>query len=127
MAMKRLIQWVVRSLAAVFIFAVVGLAVLLALLWREHKTGITLPAPTGHFSVGRTTYAWVNDAEKDELAPSPRSGARGIGLDLVPVGGCDIRRTGGVSAGGVAFGPRATLWRTDESIPYARFVPGPSP
>ncbi len=73
MAMKRLIQWVVRSLAAVFIFAVVGLAVLLTLLWREHKTGITLPAPTGHFSVGRTTYAWVNDAEKDELAPSPRA------------------------------------------------------
>jgi dienelactone hydrolase len=71
MVMKRLIQWVVRSLAAVFMFAVVGLAVLLALLWREHKTGITLPAPTGHFAVGRTTYAWVNDAEKDELAPSP--------------------------------------------------------
>jgi len=71
MVMKRLIRWVVRSLAAVFMFAVVGLAVLLALLWREHKTGITLPAPTGHFAVGRTTYAWVNNAETDELAPSP--------------------------------------------------------
>ena len=64
---KRLI----KSLAALGLFAVVGLAVLLALLWREHKTEITLSAPTGHFEVGRTTYTWVNNAETDELAPSP--------------------------------------------------------
>jgi dienelactone hydrolase len=64
----------IKSLAALAIFAVFGLAVLLALLWREHKTEITLPAPTGHFAVGRTTYTWVNDAQADELAPS--SGAR---------------------------------------------------
>jgi len=44
--------------------------VLLGLLWREHKTAITLPTPTGHFAVGRTTYAWVNNDESDELAPS---------------------------------------------------------
>src|SRR5260370_21379443 len=43
---------------------------LLALLWREHKTEITLPAPTGHFAVGRTTYTWVNNTRTDELAPS---------------------------------------------------------
>jgi predicted dienelactone hydrolase len=63
-----------KSLAALAIFAVVGLAMFLALLWREHKTEITLPAPTGHFAVGRTNYAWVNTAETDELAPS--SGAK---------------------------------------------------
>jgi pimeloyl-ACP methyl ester carboxylesterase len=45
--------------------------VLLALLWREHKTEITLPAPAGHFAVGRTTYTWVNNDETDELALSP--------------------------------------------------------
>src|SRR6267143_285656 len=67
---KRLI----KSLAALAIFAVVGLTMLLALLWREHKTEVTLPAPTGHFAVGRTTYTWVNNAETDELAPS--SGAK---------------------------------------------------
>ncbi|HEY6306665.1 MAG TPA: family membership [Candidatus Angelobacter sp.] len=38
---------------------------------REHATDLTLPAPTGHFAVGRATYAWVNDAQRDELAPSP--------------------------------------------------------
>ena len=31
---------------------------------------ITLPAPTGHFAIGRTTYTWVNDSETDELAPT---------------------------------------------------------
>jgi predicted dienelactone hydrolase len=62
---KRLI----KSLAALAIFAVVGLMMLLVLLWREHKTEIALPEPTGHFAVGRTTYVWVNNAETDELAP----------------------------------------------------------
>ncbi|MGB0036253.1 MAG: hypothetical protein WBP79_12330 [Candidatus Acidiferrales bacterium] len=61
----------IKGLAALAIFAVVGLTMLLALLWREHKTEITLPVPTGHFAVGRTTYTWVNNAETDELAPSP--------------------------------------------------------
>jgi dienelactone hydrolase len=45
--------------------------VLLGLIWLEHRTRITLPEPTGHFAVGRTTYTWVNNAETDELAPSP--------------------------------------------------------
>jgi pimeloyl-ACP methyl ester carboxylesterase len=64
----------IKGLAALAIFAVVGLAMLLALLRWEHKTEITLPAPTGHFAVGRTTYAWVNNTQTDELAPS--SGAK---------------------------------------------------
>jgi pimeloyl-ACP methyl ester carboxylesterase len=64
---KRLI----KSFAALALCAVVGGMVLLALLWREHKTEITLPAPAGHFAVGRTTYTWVNNDETDELALSP--------------------------------------------------------
>jgi predicted dienelactone hydrolase len=67
---RRIIKWLVRSAAAIALFAVVGLAVLLALLWREHKTEITLPAPTGHFPVGRTMYTWTNSAETNEVAPS---------------------------------------------------------
>src|SRR5437879_8792886 len=74
---KRLIE----SLAALAIFAVVGLTMLLALLWREHKTRITLPEPTGHFAVGRTTYTWVNDTQTDELAPSSRSEERRVGKE----------------------------------------------
>jgi predicted dienelactone hydrolase len=64
----------IKGFAALAIFAVVGLAMLLALLWWEHKTEITLPSLTGHFAVGRTTYAWVNSTQTDELAPS--SGAK---------------------------------------------------
>jgi dienelactone hydrolase len=68
---KRVIKWLLRIIAAVFLSVAVGLMVLFALLRREHNTGIALPAPTGHFAVGRTTYTWVNNAETDELAPSP--------------------------------------------------------
>jgi predicted dienelactone hydrolase len=70
MVIRRLLKWLVRSLAAVILVAVAGLVALLGLLWQEHKTEITLPAPTGHFAVGRTMYTWVNEAETDELAPS---------------------------------------------------------
>jgi predicted dienelactone hydrolase len=64
-------KWLAKGVAALALFAVAGLAVLLALLWCDHKTEITLPAPMGRFAVGRTTYTWVNDAETDELAPPP--------------------------------------------------------
>ncbi len=46
---------------------------LLGLLWREHKTEITLPPPTGHFVVGRTTYTWVNNAQTDDEDDSRRA------------------------------------------------------
>ena len=49
----------------------------------------------------------------------------GSGLDLIP-GGC-IRRCGGLSARALALGPRAALRRSEESIPHARFVGGPTP
>jgi predicted dienelactone hydrolase len=68
---KRLVKGTLKSLAALALLAVVALMMLFGLLWREHKTEITLPAPTGHFAVGRTTYTWVNNAETDELSPTP--------------------------------------------------------
>jgi dienelactone hydrolase len=68
---KRLFKRLIKTLAALALLAVAGLMVLFGLLWREHKTEITLPALTGRFAVGRTTFTWVNDAETDELAPSP--------------------------------------------------------
>lgn len=68
---KRLIKFLIKSFAALVLLVVVGLVTLFGLLRREHRTEITLPAPTGHFAVGRTTYTWVNNAETDELAPAP--------------------------------------------------------
>ena len=67
----RFIKRAINVLAALVVLAIVGLAALFALLWRDHRTATTLPEPTGHFAVGRTTYTWMNDAERDELAPSP--------------------------------------------------------
>jgi predicted dienelactone hydrolase len=67
----RFIKRVFKVLAALVVLAIVGLAALFALLWWDHRTATALPQPTGHFAVARTTYTWVNDAERDELAPSP--------------------------------------------------------
>src|SRR5208337_1517654 len=61
----------VKGLAALTMFFVVGAAILLAVLRREHGTEIALPVPSGRLAVGRATYAWVNDAQTDDLAPSP--------------------------------------------------------
>ena len=51
--------------------AVLGLGALLGSLWLEHRTVVTLPAPTGSFAVGRATYAWTDDVHSDTLAPAP--------------------------------------------------------
>ena len=40
------------------LLAVGGVALLLAGLWIEHRTDLTLPAPTGPFAVGRTIRDW---------------------------------------------------------------------
>lgn len=61
----------IKGFAILITLVALGVAVLLALLWREHRTEIALPAPTGHFAVGRTSYSWVNGAQVDDLAPSP--------------------------------------------------------
>jgi predicted dienelactone hydrolase len=50
---------------------VAGIGALLGSLWLEHRTELTLPTPTGPFAVGRTTYAWADDADPDTLAPVP--------------------------------------------------------
>jgi len=47
---KRLIKGLRKSIAALVLFAIAGLMMLLGLLWREHKTEITLPAPCARAS-----------------------------------------------------------------------------
>src|ERR1700674_5234464 len=62
---------VIRTMVVVGLFAVVGIAVLLGLLWLDHNRDTILPTPTGPFAVGRTTYAWSDPAHSDPLAPQP--------------------------------------------------------
>jgi hypothetical protein len=71
--LRRAFARFVKVVAAVGAAVLAFVAVLLLVMWREHNTAITLPAPTGPFAVGRATYAWTNMAEADELAPSPDS------------------------------------------------------
>jgi predicted dienelactone hydrolase len=67
----RFFKRIIKLFAALALFGFVAVLVLVGLLRLEHKKETTLPAPTGHFAVGRTMFAWVNNAETDELAPSP--------------------------------------------------------
>lgn len=68
---RRFFRRLVKGIVLLALLGVVAVAALFLLLWHEHRTEIILPAPTGHFAVGRTAFTWVNDAEMDELAPSP--------------------------------------------------------
>jgi hypothetical protein len=52
---------------------VVGIAVLLASLWLDHNRATELPAPTGPYAVGRTTYVWSHASTVDSMAPQPNS------------------------------------------------------
>jgi len=57
--------------AAVTVVGVLAISALVGFLWLEHRSQVTLPAPTGSFPVGRTIYDWVDPAGVDTLAPSP--------------------------------------------------------
>jgi predicted dienelactone hydrolase len=69
--LKRLFKRLMKTAAVLALLGVFGILTLFVLLRLEHGREITLPTPTGHFAVGRTMFAWVNNAETDELAPSP--------------------------------------------------------
>ena len=65
------LRWLAKAVAAIAAVVVTLVAILLLVMWWEHQTAITLPTPTGHFAVGRTTYVWTNESEADELARPP--------------------------------------------------------
>src|SRR5271169_1149186 len=71
MVIRRVMRWVVRIVAAVVAVGVVGLGMLLAFLWREHKTETALPGPTGHFAVGRTTRQPRSLPRQRSICPRP--------------------------------------------------------
>ncbi len=60
-----------RLIGRLVALAAIVAGLLLVALWLEHRSEVTLPAPTGPFAVGRATYAWADDAHPDNLAPAP--------------------------------------------------------
>jgi len=67
----RRVMWLIKAVAATAMLGVLGIAILLGLLLLDHNRDTILPAPTGPFAVGRTTYAWSDAANTDPLAPQP--------------------------------------------------------
>jgi len=68
---RRLARRIFKGFAVLAMLGVLAVAALLVSLWLEHRTEITLPAPTGTFAVGRAVYDWVDDRTLDTLAPVP--------------------------------------------------------
>jgi predicted dienelactone hydrolase len=68
--MKRRILKILIALALSGVLAAIAL---IGFLWLEHRTEVTLPAPTGPFAVGRALYDWVDDTTVDTLSPPPQS------------------------------------------------------
>src|SRR6266403_18525 len=67
----RTFKTVLKTIVALTLLVVVGIAVVLGLLWLDHTRETALLMPTGPFAVGRTQYAWRDSAHLDALAPQP--------------------------------------------------------
>ncbi len=67
----RVVKRLIKIMAAVALFAIIGIAVLLGLLGLDHNRDTALPTPTGSFAVGRGTYVWSDAAQTDPFAPQP--------------------------------------------------------
>src|SRR5713101_4295776 len=71
MKQQRLARRIFKGFAVLAMLGVLGIATLLASLWLEHRTEVTLPTPTGAFAVGRALYDWADEETLDTLAPGP--------------------------------------------------------
>src|SRR5258708_3373854 len=69
----RLARRMFKGFKVLAMLGVLCAGALLGSLWLEHRTEVTLPAPTGPFAVGRATYDWADDRHSDPLATAPRT------------------------------------------------------
>src|SRR5579872_1558983 len=71
MVKRQLALRIFKGFGVLAMVGVLGVGVLVGWLWLEHRTEVTLPAPTGPLAVGRALYDWVGDKTSDALAPEP--------------------------------------------------------
>jgi predicted dienelactone hydrolase len=71
MSQTRLERRILKGLAVLAMLGAFAVAALLVALWLEHRTEVTLPAPTGPLAVGRALYDWTDEKTLDTLAPVP--------------------------------------------------------
>ncbi len=62
---------ILQTLAGLAILGLLAIGALLGSLWLERRSALTLPTPTGPFTVGRTFGDWSDTATLDTLAPVP--------------------------------------------------------
>ncbi len=59
----------------IVLFGVLAVIVIISItlfsFWIEHNNKMILPAPTGNFSIGRTTFDWTDSTRIDSLAQTP--------------------------------------------------------
>jgi dienelactone hydrolase len=67
--MARLVKRVVKAVGVLALIALAGLTMLLAALWVDHGRSTLLPAPSGSYQVGRTTYVWRDETRVNPYAP----------------------------------------------------------
>lgn len=63
-APRRIAKLFGKLIGLLVLLGFVGGLVLFALVRHERTTSLTLPTPTGRFAVGRTTYRWMNSADR---------------------------------------------------------------
>jgi hypothetical protein len=68
---RKPVIWLMKAIAAAGMLSVVGIALFMGLLLFDHNWDTTLPALTGPFAVGRTTYVWTDATNEDPMAPQP--------------------------------------------------------
>src|SRR6202522_2562890 len=66
---NHIVKRVAKAAGVLALIAVAGLAGLLAALWVDHGRSTPLPAPSGPYKVGRTTYIWRDETRVNPYAP----------------------------------------------------------
>jgi len=66
---NHIVKRVAKATGVLALIAVAGLAGLLAALWVDHGRSTPLPAPSGPYKVGRTTYIWRDETRVIPYAP----------------------------------------------------------
>jgi predicted dienelactone hydrolase len=66
---NHIVKRAAKAAGVLALIAVAGLAGLLAALWVDHGRSTPLPAPSGPYKVGRTTYIWRDETRVNPYAP----------------------------------------------------------
>jgi predicted dienelactone hydrolase len=67
--LKRILLRAAKTVAVLFLAALIVIMGLLGWLWVDHSRETVLPAPSGSYNVGRVTYDWIDAGRLNPYAP----------------------------------------------------------